>query len=437
MQLRILFLVCFLASTLLAVPLLAENWPQRRGPRGDGISSETTLPVTWSEESGIVWRRPLPGWGNSTPAIWGDAVFVTSQVENRELVLLRIDKATGAVVWQRTVAEAEAPAFGGWGKVGERRRRQEFHRDHNMASPSPVTDGQRVIVHFGNGELAAYDFQGQLLWQRNLQDDYGHYSIWWGHANSPLLVDDRLISVCMQDSCADLPGEPSLSYVAAHDPQTGDEVWFTERPTRARAEYCDSYASPVLWQRDGQAEIVVMGGQILDAYCPMTGQRRWWLEGLVGNRLVPTPVMGHGFVYAIQGMREALLAVRPEQEGPLDHSAIVWSESQGTSDGPCPVLVDDLLFMVNNRGIVRCFDARTGQVHWTERIRGEYRASPVVAEGRIYFLNMDGLCTVVQASDRFRLVVENSLDDRTLASPAISDGRIFIRGHAALYCLGR
>ncbi len=153
--------------------------------------------------------------------------------------------------------------------------------------------------------------------------------------------------------------------------------------------------------------------------------------------LVPTPITGHGMVYAIQGMREALLAVRPEKDGPLTRSSVVWSEGQGASDGPSLLLVGELSFMVNNQGIVRCYDARTGRLKWRDRLRGGYRASPVVAERRIYFLNTDGLCTVIGATDRFQRLAENQLDDRTFASPAVSDGRLFLRGHNALYCIGR
>ncbi|MDY0165067.1 MAG: PQQ-binding-like beta-propeller repeat protein [Thermoguttaceae bacterium] len=437
MTLRSFALCGILSGCVLTLPLSAGNWPQWRGSSGDGVSEETGLPVAWSEKLGVVWRCPLPPWGNSTPAIWGDAVFVTSHVDNRELVLLRIDKATGKPVWQRTVALAQAPSFDGWGKKGDRRRRQEFHRDHNMATPSPVTDGELVIAHFGSGDLAAYDFDGQEIWRRNLQDDHGPYTIWWGHGNSPILYGDLVVSVCMQDSCADLPGDPSISYVAAHHKRTGELVWYTERMTAATDEHCDSYTTPVLWNRNGRPEIVVMGGQMLDAYNPLSGERLWWLPDLVGNRVVPTPVTGHGMVYAIQGMREALLAVRPDKDGPLTRDSVVWSDDQGTSDSPSLLLVGELLFMVNNQGIVRCYGALDGRLKWKERLRGNYRASPVLAERRIYFLNMDGLCTVVGATDRFQRLAENQLDDRTLASPAVSGGRLFIRGHNWLYCLGR
>ena len=161
------------------------------------------------------------------------------------------------------------------GKIGDARRSQKFHKSQNMASPSPVTDGKLVVVHFGNGDLAAYDFDGKQLWQRNLQKDYGNYTIWWGHANSPVLYDNLVISICMQDSCADLPGKPSPSYVVAHDKRTGREVWKTLRMTAATHESCDSYTTPILWKNGERTELVVLGGQMLDAYDPATGKQLW------------------------------------------------------------------------------------------------------------------------------------------------------------------
>jgi outer membrane protein assembly factor BamB len=281
----------------------------------------------------------------------------------------------------------------------------------NLATPSAVTDGEVVVAHFGNGDLAAYDFQGQQLWRRNLQRDYGDYTIWWGHANSPVLYQDLVISICLQDSCQDLPGKPSPSYVVAHDKRTGEVRWFRPRPTDAPAESCDAYTTPLVWQRAGHPELVVMGGQILDGYDPASGQRLWWLPGLVGNRVITGPVAAEETIYATQGMRQALLAVRPRGSGERTRGDIVWKYDQGTPDSPTPVVWGELLFFVTDNGIARCLDLQTGQLKWKERLKGDYRASPLAAEGRIYFLNMKGLTTVVSASSRFDRLAENHLDD--------------------------
>jgi len=432
-QFTLLLAVIFLSAACL--PLHADNWPQWRGPEGNGVSKETELPIAWSEHFGIEWKRELPGWGTSTPAIWDDAIFLTSHVDEKDLVLLKIDKKTGKIEWTRTVGTGTTRRAKELRKSPDMRRHQQFHNTHNLASPSPVTDGKLVVVHFGNGDLAAYDFDGNQLWRRNLQEDHGEYTIWWGHANSPVLHENLVISVCMQDSCHDLPGDTSPSYLVAHDKQTGKQVWKTMRMTAATRESCDAYTTPIFRRNGGRTEMIVMGGQVLDAYDPVSGKRLWFLPKLVGNRVIPTPVAAHGNVYAIDGMRRALFALKPTGDGERSRKEILWNDDQGTSDSPSPVVAGELLLMVNNQGILRCRDAHTGRLKWKERIKGEYRASPLVADGRVYFLNMEGLTTVVSASPRFDRLTENQLDDRTVASPAVSDGKIFIRGSKSLYCV--
>jgi outer membrane protein assembly factor BamB len=427
--------VSFLGADALPAP--AENWPQWRGPEGNGVSRETQLPVVWTKTSGIAWQCPLPQWGTSTPAIWGNAIFVTAHVDNQKLVLLRVDKETGRIVWTRQVGTGQCPRVKVDKKTDSQRRHQVFHDVQNMASPSPVTDGEVVIVHFGNGDLAGYDFAGKQLWYRNLQKDYGDYTIWWGHANSPVLYRDLVISICIQDSCADLPGKPSPSYVVAHDKRTGRERWKTMRMTAASHESCDSYNTPILRQVGGRAELIVMGGQMLDACDPASGKRLWYLPDLIGNRTITGPVAALGMIYATQGMRQPLLAVRPGGDGRRPRGDAVWQFAQGTPDSPTPVVCGELLTLVTNEGIARCLDAMTGRLQWKQRLRGNYRASPLAADGRIYFLNTQGLTTVVAASRSYSRLAENQLDDETFASPIVSDGHIFIRGRKVLHCLGK
>jgi len=408
--------------------------------------------VAWSETSGIAWKCPLPEWGTSTPAIWGEAVFVTTQ-KGDDLLLIRISKSTGRIDWTRTAGTAKTERMELRKKGPGERKAQRFHETHNMASPSPVTDGERAIVHFGNGELASYDFQGNRQWTRNLQDDHGTYTIWWGHANSPVLHGDLVISACMQDSLEDLGGS-SPSYLVAHDKRTGKEKWKTMRKTRAQAEQCDSYVTPLLRPTARGTELIVTGGNQLDAYDPSTGKQVWHLPGLNGNRVITGPTLRKDLVYATIGMRGALVAVRPGAEGELRQSAVAWRCEKSTPDSPSPVCASDLLFMVSDNGIATCLDAESGELRWRERIPGDYRSSPIAAEGRVYFLNMNGLTTVVAASSRFEKLAENRIDalalsvrgtenkrasgdDVTIASPAVSDGRIFLRGRRALYAIGR
>ncbi len=428
-------LILFVLS--ISTMLHAENWPEWRGPAGNGASGESELPVAWSEKTGILWKCSLPPWGTSTPAIWENAIFVTTQTEDGNLLLLRIDKQEGNIVWTRKVGRGEVLRVPVVGKSGEARRTQKFSGEQNMASPSPVTDGKLVVVHFGNGDLAAYDFEGKQLWKRNLQHDYGNYTIWWGHANSPVLYENLVISICLQDSCADLPGVPSPSYVVAHDKRNGREVWKMPRMTPATHESCDSYTTPLLWKNGARTELVVFGGQMLDAYDPADGKRLWSLPDLIGNRTITGPVAAQGMIYVTQGMRSPLLAVKPGGNGKRPRKDIVWQLRDGTPDSPTPVVLGERLYLVTNDGIARCLDALNGRLYWKERLKGEYRASPLAADGRIYFLNTQGLTTVVSAEKKFNKLLENQLDDETIASPIVSDGKIFIRGKKTLYCIGR
>jgi len=199
-----------------------------------------------------------------------------------------------------------------------------------------VSDGQHVVVHFSSGDLAAYDFDGNQLWHRNLQKDYGDYTVWWGHANSPVLCGDLVISICLQDSCADLPGKPSPSYVVANDLRTGKERWKMPRMTAATRENCDSYATPILWKNGDRLEVVVLGGQVLDAYEPVTGKLCWQLPGLLGSRTITGPVAANGMIFATQGMRQAMLAVRPRGDGRRTREDVAWQLGQGTRDDGTP-----------------------------------------------------------------------------------------------------
>jgi len=411
-------------------PLLsAEEWPVWRGPRGNSTSLEAGLPASWTATQNILWKTGLPEWGTSTPAVWGDALFVTSHAGDK-LLLVKLHSRTGEILWQRQVGQATAE------RTGPKREKQKFHQLHNLASPSPTTDGHLVVAHFGNGELAVYDFDGDRKWSRNLQTEYGAYTIWWGHANSPVIFGDLLISVCMQDSLADLGDREVESYLVAHDLASGELRWKSARMTGAKAEEADAYTTPILIDVDGQQQLVVMGANQLDAYDPLTGKQLWYLPGLVGGRTVTGPTYAEGLLYVTRGMRGPLLAIRPGGRGELTNENIVWKHDKGTPDTPCPVRWADRLYTVTDDGIARAFDALNGRLLWTERLKGDYKASPLAAEGRVYLLNTEGLCTVMSASDRATRLSENQLPDDTLASPAAANGRLYLRGRKALYCLG-
>jgi outer membrane protein assembly factor BamB len=308
-----------------------------------------------------------------------------------------------------------------------------------MASPSPVTNGKVVVVHFGNGDLAAYDFDGHQLWHRNLQDDYGHYTIWWGHANSPVIFGKFVISVCMQDSLADIAMPPVESYLVAHDLMSGHERWRTVRATKARAEECDAYTTPLFTEIDGRPQLIVMGGNQVDGYDPADGEQLWHLPDIKGGRTVTGPTIADGLLYVTQGKSGPLLAIKLGGMGELSRRDVIWRIDQGTPDSSTPVVWENHLFTVADSGIARAYDAHSGRSDWVPplRLKGDYKASPIAAEGRVYFLNTHGLCTVVSATSHAEKLAENQIDDETLASPTVSDGRIYFRGRKALWCVGK
>lgn len=410
---------------------LADNWPTWRGPEGTGVSRETNLPLSWSEEQGqgIAWKTEIPEWGNSTPIIWNDAIFITTQAEER-LLVLRLDKTTGRIVWTHEVGTADTPRDAPRGQ-------QKFHNLNNNASPSVVTDGEHVIAHFGNGDLAVFNFDGELLWKRNLQADYGKYTIWWGHANSPVIVDGLVVSVCMQDSLADLQEKPHPSYLVAHDLKTGKPVWYTPRMTGAMRESCDAYTTPLVRRLADHTEIIVMGAEQLDAYDARTGKQIWYLPGLTGNRTITGPTIDGDIVYATIGMRGATFAARIGGQGRLPSERILWRYEGNNPDSPSPVFSHGFLYLAADNGIAQCLDAKTGELKWRERLGREFKASPLAAEGRIYFLDTSGRCTVVRVGETFEVLSVNKIEDRTIASPAVSDGHIFIRGQKFVYCVGQ
>lgn len=410
-------------------------WPQWRGPDGTGTSREQGLPLVWNEGRNLLWKVPIPGWGTSTPAVWEDAVFLTAQ-QGRDLLLSRYSKRDGSLVWQQRVGTADVP------RGQPQRGAQTFHELHNLASPSPVTDGERVITHFGNGELVAYDMDGAELWRHNLQDEHGPFTIWWGHAASPVLVGNLVIVAVMQDSLADLPQHaqhPVPSYLVAYDKRHGRQKWKTLRMTGAQAEECDAYTTPLLCRGSYGWELIVMGANQLDAYDPATGQQLWFLPGLRGGRTVTSPTFASGMIYATRGMRGELFALPlpSEAKGERSLREIAWRQADATPDSCTPVVWGDLLFTITDQGVAKCYDRHSGRMRWKQRLAGEYKASPLAAEGRVYFLGTSGTCHVVAADDKFRRLAVSQLDDTFVASLAASDGVLLARGRKFLYCLGK
>lgn len=424
----VLFLAILGASRAVGQPGPAptEIWPQWRGPTADSVAPGKNLPTQWSTTKNIAWKTALPGWGTATPAIWGDAVFVTTQVDDRLLLLFRINAKDGKIVWQREVGQGEPRRQGPVG-VGR------YHNEHNMASPSPVTDGKHVWAHFGNGDLACYDFAGEKIWARNLANDYGVYSIWWGHANSPLLVGDLLISVCMQDTKGG-----GKNYLVAHDKLTGKEKWLAPREYGAKEEPADSYTTPLLFRnKAGRDEVILFGANVVDGYDPQTGKRLWQCKPFTGNRVISGPTLIGDTVYAIQGMKGPVFAIKAGGSGDTTATSVRWKyPSKLTPDAACPVVVNDLVFLANNDDWLTCLDAKTGEEVWKERVGLQFRATPLVADGKIYFFAKSGAALIVEAGREFKLLERNTLSEDLMASPAAAHGSLFIRTKGHLYRIG-
>jgi outer membrane protein assembly factor BamB len=397
----------------------ADNWPQWRGPNLNGFSNEKNLPVKWTTEENVSWKVPMPGWTGSTPIIWRDRIFL-NVADGDNLFLWCLNKANGEVIWKKPL---------GAGNVKMRKQ--------NMSSPSPVTDGKSVYVMTGTGIFKGFDFNGNELWARDIQKDYGQFGLNWGYASSPLLFDDSLYVQVLHGMKTD-----DASYVMRIDKKTGKTLWKVDRPTNAIRESPDSYTTPALLRYGKSVEIVITGGDCVTGHDPATGKELWRANGLNPNndpsyRIVASPIIFDDIIYAPTRIRP-LLALKAGGRGDITTSHVLWSTVNGP-DVPTPVTDGKYFYVVNDRGIMFCLDAKTGaEVYGQQRIRpGTYSGSPVLADGKIYVTNEDGLTTVVAAGPKFEVLAENPLNDYTLSSPAISDGQIFIRTAAYLYAIGK
>jgi outer membrane protein assembly factor BamB len=410
-------LALFLA--VLSLPAFAENWPQWRGPTLNGVSTEKNLPVHWSTTENVAWKLAMPSRTGSTPIIWDNNIFL-NVADGGELYLWCVDKAKGAPIWKKLIAQGNY-------KINKQ----------NMSSPSPVTDGKGVYVMTGTGVLKGFDLSGHELWMRDIQKDYGKFGLNWGYASSPLLHEDSLYVQVLHGMKTHDP-----SYVMRIDKKTGKTVWRVIRPTDAVQESPDSYTTPTLLRYDNKVEIVVTGGDCVTGHDPATGAELWRGTGFNPDknpayRIIASPVVYDDVVYAPTRVRP-LIAFRAGGRGDISKSHKLWSFMNGP-DVPTPVTDGKYFYSVNDRGILWCLDAKTGQEIWGgQRIKPAiYSSSLVLADGRIYVTNEDGLTTVIKAGPKFEVLAENDLNDYTLSSPAISGGHIFLRTAQLLYSIGK
>jgi outer membrane protein assembly factor BamB len=443
----------------------AQNWPQWRGPEGNGVSRATGLPTSWGPDKNILWKAPMPSWSGGTPVVWGDRIFVTSAskaAEPASAAQAQSQDQPPPQPGQGPAGGRQGPGRGGYGgrrdaggpallivciskKDGSALWQKELdqgnrvYNKQNMSSPSPVTDGKLVWVMTGTGAVTAFDFGGKEIWKKNIQKEYGRFGLNWGYASSPILYNGKLIIQVLHGNNTTDP-----SYLVALDGASGRQIWRQERPTDARQESPDAYTTPALITAGGKTQVVVSGGDYVTAHDPESGKEIWRAGGLnpfksANFRIVNSPVVADGMIYA--GSRQKpVLALRAGGTGDVTTRGLAWKwDDRGGPDVPTPVCDGKYFYMSDDRGAVTCLDAKTGKLIWgPERTgTGTVDSSLLLADGKIYITNENAVTTVLQAGPEFKVLSTNELDGSyTLSSIAVSGKQLLLRTSNYLYCIG-
>ena len=382
--------------------LMAGDSPQFRGPGGEGHSNEKHLPLTWNATENIKWKTDIEGLGWSTPSIAGSEVWLTTAVdEGKSLRVICLDKETGAVRHQIVVFEPETPG--------------PIHKKNSYASPSVLIDGDYLFVHFGKLGTACLDRSGKVIWKTELKYNHRH-----GPGGSPVVFGDLLILAC---------DGTDVQYVTALNKHTGKEEWKTTREGKM------AYSTPLIIEVNGQKQLVSTGGEWAMGYAPLTGQELWRFRYPAGYSNVPRPVYGQGLVFLCSGYDSPwIYAVRPDGAGDITESHMAWKLDKGAPLNPSPLLVGSELYLVDDGGIATCLDAKSGKQHWKKRVGGNFTASLLFAEDRIYMLDEAGKTYVIAPTkDEYRELAVNELPGRTQASIAAADESLFLRTDASVY----
>ncbi|MEW5984099.1 MAG: PQQ-binding-like beta-propeller repeat protein [Acidobacteriota bacterium] len=393
-----------------------KYWPFWRGPSGQGLVESTGYPDTWSDTENVIWKVPVPGRGHSSPIVWGDRLFLTTAAaDGARRSILCFRRSDGKLLWERTVPEAPAEAL---------------YPKNSYASSSATTDGKLVYAYFGNAGVVAVDFDGKIVWHTSL----GTITLYHGPGGSPFLYKDMLILYQEQR----LMGRDAVTgpgFMVALDTKTGKERWRRERTPRP------GWGTPIVIRAGNRDELIVSSSRRIESFDPATGAEFWFSTGNMVE-VIPMPVVGHGLVYAVSGRAGPTFAVRPGGSGDVTATHVVWSTPKGSSFVPSPLLVGDYLYTVNDMAaIVTCHAAKTGEVIGQLRLgeakREGFSASPVSVDGRIFFTNDDGETFVLNPAPDFKLLHVNRLNEQTLASPALVDGRWYVRTAGHLLAIGR
>jgi len=418
--------VCLLGQIFFAEnTLVAENWPQWRGPRLTGISTETDLATRWSATENVAWRVDLPGQAGATPVVWEDRIYLTTaNGENLELWCLSTD---GEKMWQRSLG------------VGDVAIRSD---EGNMASSSPCTDGQHVWALVGTGALACFDRDGKEVWNFDVEDRYGILEIAFGYASTPVLDDGRLYLQLIHGE-----GDPATqeARVVCLDASTGKEIWQQTRKSDAREECEHSYASPTIYRDSKQAFLLSHGADYTVAHSLDDGHELWRCGGLnpPGNynetlRFVASPAVGDRLIVVPSAKGGPVYGLRPGGQGDISESDefVAWRYPDKTPDVPSPLIHNGLVYLCRENGNLMCLDAETGEEYYHKKtVRDRHRASPVFADGKIYLTSRSGTITVVRPGKRFEILAQNELGEEMSASPAISGGTIYLRTFSSLFAI--
>lgn len=415
---KTLFLILSLIGCTLDA-VRAENWPQFRGPTAQGVSTEKNPPLQWSATENVAWKTGLPGESWSSPIVWGDRVFVTTATDGGESCrVVSLDRKTGKILWDKEVF-----------KQVQRRKQAR----NTFATPTPATDGERVYAVFNDGSFVALNLDGSPAWENRDYKFFGEH----GLGSSPILHGGLLIMA--RDGSSD--GEDKKigwqrawdqARVIALDAKTGKERWQGKRGLSRI-----SHGVPCIWEHDGEAQVVTEAGDVVQGFDLKTG-KRLWSSKVTGEGKVPSTVIGDGLVFTCGGWggKETIKAFKLGGNGDLDETHLVWEQKKGMPKVPSMVYVKPHLFAVTDGGIATCMKAATGEIVWQERVGGNFSASPVAAAGRMYFVEDNGETTVIAVAPEFKMLAKNPLGEKVQASPALSQGQLFIRTEKNLFCIG-
>jgi outer membrane protein assembly factor BamB len=408
------FRLALAGALLLASRTPGADWTEFRGPTGQGLVTRGELPTTWGKDKNIAWKQAIPGKGWSSPIVAGGRVYLTTAVPVKDsndlsLEALCLDAANGAILWEKEVFRQDG------------KKSPPIHAKNSHASPTALICGERLFVHFGHQGTACLNLKGEVIWKNTSLP----YAPVHGNGGSPILVDDLLVFNC---------DGGDQRFVAALDVADGKVRWKTDRTVETDRNF--SFGTPLLVEVNGRKQIISPGSGGVTAYDPANGKEIWWVR-YSGYSVIPRPVYGHGLVLVCTGYdRPSLLAIRADGKGDVTNTHVVWKTNKAVPHAPSPLLVGEELYTVSDSGQACCRDARTGQVHWQERLGGSYSASPLWAGGKLYFQSEQGNTAVVRAAKQFSLVAKNALGERSLASPAAADGALFIRTDQHLYRIG-